>query len=237
MIGKTPNARLAPLYRYLNCHIDGYKGRGVFYIKCVSRDFLAGLCFEPTVLGQELRWLQFFVQPLYVPDSNVTLPWGWRIPKNSGPGLDSLTVEVVPSGFAKTLEVVKNDALPTIDLLTSYGGFLHALETIPRFKRYGIHHTEAYFTTLLAEGRYDDALKATIEIEGSVDLAGPFSVSHTTHERKLLTGQIIQQSFPERFEQYTSLLRQGETERIEQELSRCREEMIERFQIRDLCDS
>src|SRR5579862_1409001 len=125
-IGKSPNRELLPFLRKLAPEFDRFSRRGTLLIHEPVSLLLGGFCFEPKQGDRTRRWLQFFIQPLFVPYDYVILDWGWRIPRrNSSPVFGAPPVKITGSseeiGF--TISAMREEGLCNLVPALTLQGF------------------------------------------------------------------------------------------------------------------
>jgi hypothetical protein len=130
-------------------------------VAVAEQRLLLGLHFDPTVLGTDLRWIEYFIQPLYLPESDVVLSWGDRIAPNHLGGLSHTPQYVGREDEVRrqqTIHHMRVDGLAVLERSRTLDGFYHLLNSrkwplVPE-----LHLYEALTATAILLDRRSDAL-------------------------------------------------------------------------------
>lgn len=129
-IGRAPNKRLSPFYRRLGPEFDQFARRGTTLVHRPVTNLIVAFHFDPTVLGTDLRWLHYFVDPLYIPKDYLALSFGRRIPQNPNSGLEAFPVSIDVQDEQKvqaTICSMTEVGLPCLSQMMTLEGFFDYL--------------------------------------------------------------------------------------------------------------
>jgi hypothetical protein len=160
-VAKKPNRLLAPFYDRLPAEFDSFSRRGTSLIKIGQGRLLYGFHFDPTAMGQDLRWVHYFVQPLYEPTSFVGLQWGDRIARNPGSGLSHFPQYVGVDDkerIKQTIHHMRVDGLRVLNQCRTLSGFYELLVADEWRCSEELYWYEALASTAILLGKCTEAL-------------------------------------------------------------------------------
>ena len=125
-LAKAPNKRLKKFFDSLGPEFDNYLRCGTSLLNKRVEHLLSGFNFYPTVIDNDMRWVHYFVQPLFIPFPGLMLEYGDRIPKNLDWGMKHFPQWVAhqdDSNVQATRDLLENLGLPNLQGMDSLDGF------------------------------------------------------------------------------------------------------------------
>jgi hypothetical protein len=105
--------------KYILPHLPGFAANKSLLYRAPIGELLCAFCFEPSGFDRNGFYLWVFVQPLYVPESDIVFTFGNRL----GFGWE-LTKETEAELGAKLLKCVRDEGLPWLELLQTPTKFI-----------------------------------------------------------------------------------------------------------------
>ncbi len=228
MVSKTPNKELVPFFRKLGPEFHSFARRGTGLIQVPVQQFLFGFQFDPKVGDRRCRWLQPFGFPLYVPNTFVRLDYGERIPRNPLPGLESFWVYVYDSNVEPDLDaenVMRGIGLPMLDRFESVQSFSLFLANLPHRKQDSYYFLDMAATSAFL-GDFRSARDHIASFRNYLEnwkLENGESKLRSYQNEKLESAEVLE-----------NLIVAGDLAEVHRQLSRWREENLDRLNIRDI---
>jgi hypothetical protein len=226
MLSRHPNAKLRPLLKRLGSEFDNFRLRGTSLIHVPVDQILYGFNFYPLTGKPEVRWLQPFGVPLYVPHEFVPLSHGQRIPKRNNPfGYDWVYLDGATEPGLDAVDVMKEVGLVQLRRFQTVENFLYYLEYQAPLKDRGYYYQFDLAGSLAFLSRYKEALAALDALESQLnDWWNTPGATRKDCEDRIMTQAL----------HLKSLLARGDRGRVVEQLARWRRENVERFAIEDI---
>ncbi len=231
-VAKKPNRELLPFFRKLGPEFDPFVRRGTMLIHAPITHLMAGFHFDPSIGLRDKRWCCYFVQPLYVPEKNVVLSWGWRIPwaqpTNPGSYID-VYVDGTDEHIEETIRAMIDEGLSMLNPMLTLRGFYEALMSglyDQRSSTYFLREALAFTATLLDD---KDAALAHVR-EGMMTL----TMLDTNSDRRPNGLEEFELDLFARFKLIRKLLVEGGVAEATEQLAEWQRLMVNRLGIEDL---